>query len=112
MKVLELLILFSGFSFLTYGFGWFTSPRMKSEFKRFGLERFGQLTAVMEIAGGLGLLVGFMFHFILLISSSGLALLMFFGALVRLKVKDSFRVSLPAFLYMVLNLYIFLASVQ
>ena len=62
---------------------------MKSEFKRFGLEKFGLLTAVLEISGALGLLVGLMINSILLISSGGLALLMFFGVLARLRVKDS-----------------------
>lgn len=80
---------------------------MKSEFRRFGLEKFGLLTAVLEIVGALGLLAGFMFNVILLISSGGLALLMFFGVLVRLRVKDSFWVSLPALLFMGLNAFIF-----
>ena len=110
MRVLELLILFSSISFLIYGISWFTSSQMKREFTRFGLEKFGLLTAVLEIAGALGLLAGLMINFILLISSGGLALLMFFGVLVRLKVKDSLWVSLPALFYLVINLYIFLTS--
>ena len=85
---------------------------MKREFKRFGLEKFGLLTAVLEIGGALGLLVGFMINSILLISSGGLALLMFLGFLARLRVKDGFWVSLPALLYMVLNSYIFLKSMH
>jgi hypothetical protein len=111
MRLLDLLVLLSSISFLIYGISWFTSPHLKSEFKRFQLEKFGLLTAVLEIVGALGLIAGLMFKPILLISSGGLALLMFFGLLVRLKVKDSFWVSLPALFYMMLNLYIFLASV-
>lgn len=80
---------------------------MKSEFRRFGLEKFGLLTAVLEIVGALGLLAGFMINAILLISSGGLALLMFFGVLVRLRVKDSLWISLPALLFMGLNTFIF-----
>jgi hypothetical protein len=83
---------------------------MKSEFKRFGLEKFGLLTAVLEIAGAVGLIVGFMINSILLISSGGLALLMFFGFLARLRINDSLWVSLPALFYMVLNSYIFFKS--
>jgi hypothetical protein len=85
---------------------------MKSEFKRFGLERFGLVVAALEIGGAIGLLVGLMVNFVLMISSGGLALLMFLGVLVRLSVKDSFWVSLPALFYMVLNSYIFLKSMQ
>ncbi len=81
---------------------------MKEEFKRFGLEKFGALTAILELSGALGLLVGFYFNIILLISSAGLALLMLLGVIVRLKVKDNIRVTLPAIFFMLLNLYIFL----
>jgi hypothetical protein len=106
----DILILISSLSFFIYGISWFTSQHMKSEFKRFGLEKFGLLTAVLEIAGALGLIVGFMINSILLISSGGLALLMFFGFLARLRINDSLWVSLPALFYMVLNSYIFLKS--
>ena len=112
MRLIVILILISSLSFLIYGVSYFTSPHMKSEFIRFGLEKLGMLTAVLEIGGALGLLMGFMINSILLISSGGLALLMFLGFLARLRVKDSFWVSLPALLYMVLNSYIFLKSMH
>ncbi len=102
----------SSLSFLIYGVSWFTSPHMKSEFNRLGLEKFGLLTAVLEISGALGLLVGLMINSVLLISSGGLALLMFFGVLARLRVKDSLWVSLPAWFYMGLNAFIFLKATQ
>jgi hypothetical protein len=62
---------------------------LKNEFRRFGLEKFGVLTALLEILGALGLLVGFFSTPILLLSSGGLALLMFFGMIARVLVKDS-----------------------
>ena len=112
MRLLDILILISSLSFLAYGISWFTSPHMKSEFKRFRLEKFGLLTVVLEIAGGLGLIVGLFFNFILLISSGGLALLMLLGFMVRLRVKDSLWVSLPALFYLALNSYIFIESIE
>ncbi len=112
MRLLDILILISSLSFLLYGINWFTSPHMKSEFKRFELEKFGLLTAVLEIGGAIGLLAGFYINSILLISSGGLALLMFLGFLARLRVKDSLWVSLPALLYLVLNSYIFIESLK
>ena len=112
MRLLHILILISSLSFLLYGINWFRSPHMKSEFKRFGLEKFGLLTAVLEIGGALGLLAGFYFNSILMISSGGLALLMFLGFLVRLRVKDSFWVSLPALFYLGMNSYIFFESMK
>ena len=80
---------------------------MKVEFKRFGLEKVGALTAVLELLGAVGLLVGLKIYPILLISAGGLSLLMLLGVAVRIKVKDSFWVSLPALSFMILNFYIF-----
>ena len=112
MLLLQLFILFSSLSFLGYGITYFKSPHMKSEFKRFGLEKVGTLTVIFEIIGGLGLLVGLVNNPILLISSGGLATLMFLGVMVRIKMKDSLWVSLPALGYMLLNSYIFYKSIQ
>lgn len=112
MRFLDSLILISSLSFLAYGINWFISPHMKSEFKRFGLEKFGLLTVVLEIGGALGLLAGLYINSILLIASGGLALLMFLGFLTRLRVKDSLWVSLPALFYLVLNSYIFFESMK
>ncbi|MDZ7604323.1 MAG: DoxX family protein [Cyclobacteriaceae bacterium] len=99
--------LLSSISFFIYGISYFYSPTLKSEFKRFGLEKFGGLTAILEILGAIGLLVGFVSTPILLISSAGLAALMLLGVIVRARVKDSLWVSLPAILFMVVNAYIF-----
>ena len=85
---------------------------MKKEFKRFGLEKMGLFTIILEILGASGLLVGLYFHFILIISSLGLALLMFAGVIVRIKMKDSIWVSFPAIFYMVLNSYLFWESIN
>lgn len=85
---------------------------MKNEFKRFGLEKMGLFTIILEILGALGLLIGVLYHPILIISSLGLSLLMFAGVLVRIKVKDNIWISLPAFLYMLVNAYIFWTAIN
>lgn len=105
-------ILISSFSFLAYAVSYFISPHMKSEFKRFKLEKLGLLTIVLEILGASGLLVGLLFKPILLISCGGLAILMLLGLLVRIKLKDSICASLPALFYMVLNSYIFFMAIK
>ena len=110
MALLTVLILISSLSFLGYGIAYFKSPQMKSEFKRFGLEKAGALTAVLELSGAVGLLAGLKFHPILLISAGGLALLMFLGVAVRIKLKDSFWISFPAMFFMILNAIIFFMS--
>jgi hypothetical protein len=108
MTLYTFCIFFSGISFLIYGTIYFTGTHMKMEFKRFQLEKLGLLVVVLEILGAIGLLVGF-WHYkpLLLLSSGGLALLMFLGLIVRLKLKDSIWVSLPALFFMFLNVYIF-----
>ncbi len=84
---------------------------MKAEFKRFGLEKAGTLTAILELLGGAGLIVGLKFQAILLVSAGGLSLLMLIGAAVRIWFKDSFWITIPALFFMALNAYIFYKSV-
>lgn len=106
------LIWLSGFAFLGYGVGYFVSPKLQEEFKRFGLAKFGPLTGALEILGAIGLLVGLWVPLILLVASGGLALLMLLGFGVRLKIKDGFWASLPSFLFMLLNAWIFYEALR
>jgi hypothetical protein len=112
MNLLKVLIFISSLSFMAYGISYFTSTKMKSEFKRFGLEKVGALNTILELLGALGLLVGFMLRPILLISAGGLAILMLLGVAIRIKVKDSIWVSIPALFFMVLNAFIFYLSLR
>jgi hypothetical protein len=106
------LIWFSAISFLFYGLSFYTSSHMKDEFKRYGLEKFTLLTSVLQILGGIGLIVGLQIHVILLVSSAGLSILMLCGFGVRLKIKDGFWRSLPALLYFILNGYLFFEALR
>lgn len=112
MSVITIVTLISSFSFFAYSFSYFKTPHMKNEFKRFGLEKIGLTIVLLEITGALGLLVGLKFDFFLMISSLGLALLMLAGLIVRVKLKDSIWISLPAFFLMMLNTYIFWLSMN
>ena len=110
MNLLTMLTVISSLSFMGYGIAYFSSAKMKSEFKRFGLEKAGALTAILEIVGALGLLLGLKIHLILLVSAGGLAVLMLLGVAVRIKVSDTIWVTLPALFFMLLNAYIFFMS--
>ncbi|NQW27514.1 MAG: DoxX family protein [Flammeovirgaceae bacterium] len=103
----NILIVFSAISFLIYGSAYFFSKKMKVEFKRFGLEKFGCLTGCLEIGGGIGLIFGLWVPTLLILSSLGLFLLMVLGFGVRLKMRDGLALTFPSFFYMLLNLYIF-----
>lgn len=85
---------------------------MKSEFKRFKIEKLGLLTIILEFLGAIGLLTGLLLKPILLVSSGGLAILMLLGLVVRIKSKDGLWISLPAIFYMSLNAYIFYVGIN
>ena len=112
MNLLTICVLISSLSFFAYAYSYFKAPYMKDEFKRFGLEKMGLTIIILEIIGALGLIVGLKFYFILVISSLGLAVLMLAGLIIRIKIKDSIWISLPAFSYLVLNTYIFWKSIN
>ena len=112
MDIVKICIFISSLSFFGYAVSYFVSPQMKKEFKRFGLEKIGLLTIGLELMGATGLIVGLKFNPILVVSSLGLALLMLVGLVVRIRLKDSIWISLPAFFYMGLNAYIFLSSIN
>lgn len=83
---------------------------MRQEFQRYRLEKFRILTGSFELMGGLGLLVGLFFTPVYYISSLGLAVLMFLGVFVRIRIKDKFQELLPALILMILNAYLFLSE--
>lgn len=112
MTIFKICVLVSSLSFYAYVVSYFISSHMKNEFKRFNLEKLGLLTIILEFLGATGLWVGLKFSPILMISSLGLGLLMLFGLIVRIKLKDSIGISLPAGFFMILNLYIFLESIK
>lgn len=111
MPLFVAAVLLSSLSFIGYGFTYFTSAHMKEEFVRFGLPGLGTLTAVFQMLGAAGLIAGFWFPILLILASGGLALMMLLGLAVRIKVKDSLWVSLPALFFFVLNTGIFVVAI-
>lgn len=103
-----ILILFLAISFLFYGYSCLFSNKMKLEFIRFKLtEVQRKITGVLQILGGIFLLVGFVSPLIGLIAAGGLSIQMLLGFIVRLKIKDPIKESLPSFIFMILNGYLF-----
>lgn len=81
---------------------------MKSEFKRYRLNKQRTIVGVLQLIGAAGLLLGYYYNSNLeLISALGLSILMVLGFGVRLKIKDSFLQSLPSLIYAAINGYIF-----
>ncbi len=76
---------------------------MKLEFVRFKMERFRTLTGILEILGGIGVVIGVFQPAIGILSSLGLSLLMAMGVVVRIRIKDPIRSLLPALFFCALN---------
>ena len=107
MTLIDVLSMFSGSSFLFYGLSCLFSSHMKNEFNRFGISQFLKLTGTLQILGGFALLIGFWkIPLLAFIGAAGLALLMLLGSIVRIKIKDSFLHSSPAFIFTILNSYL------
>jgi hypothetical protein len=99
-------------SFIFYGTSCIFSKKMILEFERYKLSRFRKLTGVLQILGSIGLFGGFFYGELAVISSFGLTALMFLGAIVRIRIKDSFWQTAPALFFFVLNLFIFWRSLR
>jgi uncharacterized membrane protein YphA (DoxX/SURF4 family) len=110
--LLNILVIVSAISFLYYGATFFTSSAMEEEFLRYDLDKFRKLVGRLQLLGGAGLLVGFFWKPGLLIASGGLCLLMAIGFGVRIKMKDGIIASLPSFIFMLINGYIFFVAVS
>ncbi len=83
---------------------------MQREYVRYGVSKFRNLVGGLQIAGALGLLVGFTLPLIGQLAAAGLALLMIAGVGVRIHIKDSLVQTLPAAIYFGLNAYLTVAG--
>ena len=99
-KVLSVLL------FLYYGFAVLVSNAMVAEFERFGLSRFRKFTGVLELLGAFGLILGYFLPYFTVAAAGGLTLLMVAGVVVRIRCGDSLVAALPAFIMLLMNLYI------
>ena len=106
MTLIDLLIWFSAVSFLFYGIGCFTNPFMVEEFLRYGIPQFRKLTGVLQFLGALGIIIGFWMDYIQILSTLGLSLLMLFGVIMRIVIRDGLIKTLPALFYCLLNGYL------
>ncbi len=102
----QIIVYISAVVFIFYGLLCLTTNHMKVEFARYQLSRFRRTVGVLELLGGLGLLLGLYYPILSIIASAGLTLLMLLGTLIRIKTKDPLLEIIPAFSLMLLNGYI------
>ncbi len=96
----------SGAAFVGYGARCFVSRATVAEFEHYGLPRYRVLTGVLEVVGGLGLLVGLGYRPLLQLSAAGLAALMLLGTIVHVRIRDPWQAALPALTLLGVNLFI------
>jgi len=109
LKILHtILIIFSATSFLFYGYSCLFSHKMKEEFLRFKLsETQRKITGILQIVAGIALFFSFISPITGVIAAAGLTIQMLLGFMVRLRIKDSIILSLPSFVFMIFNGYLF-----
>lgn len=81
---------------------------MKEEFLRFKLsETQRKITGILQIVAGITLFFSFISPITGVIATAGLTIQMLLGFMVRLRIKDSIILSLPSFVFMIFNGYLF-----
>ena len=101
------LVIFSGLSFLIFGYLCFFSLYFKNEFIRYGIPNFRKTTGFFQSLGGVSLIIGVFIDQLAVIASVGLTILMILGVIVRLRIKDGLLRTMPAIFYAFLNALIF-----
>jgi len=110
--VYKILRVFSGGSHFIYGILALTQPFYIDEFIRFGFSDQRVLIAVFQMIAGIGIILGFYKVKLTQISSAILTIMMIGALTTRILIKDDFVQSLPAFLYMSINSFIFIKSIK
>lgn len=90
------LALISGVSFLRYGFDILFRPRLRKEFRRYGMPGMRNVVGVLEILGGGAVLLGLAYAPLGAFGSAGLAILMMLGLIIRIRIHDAPRLMVPA----------------
>lgn len=102
----DLLVGFTSVSFFLYGSTCLFTDYMRVEFARYGLSKYRVITGALQLAAAAALALSFVQPILGTFAAAGLAAQMALGFAVRLKIRDGFWRSSPAFIYMVLSLLI------
>ena len=106
----EIFVLFSAISFVVYSLHSVFSRRMILEFSRWGIGNLRILVASFQMLGGIGLLLGIYNIWLLCLVSFFLMLMMITAIIIRIRVKDSLLLTVPALIYALLSFMIFYSS--
>lgn len=93
-------------AFLWYGIQLMAFGAMEEDFQRYGLSSYRKTVGTLEVAGALGLIAGYFAAPIGTFAAAGLSIVMCAGLLVRLQFNDPWSYSIPAFILMLMNIFI------
>lgn len=110
--MLLVLRLFSGISHIIYGVLALIMPFYIEEFVRYGFGEYRWLISLSQMAGGLGLLVGYYFRQLSIVSAGLLSLMMLSAVFTRVVIQDEFLETVPAIVYFLINSFIFIKSLK
>jgi hypothetical protein len=105
-KLLVVAQVLSIVAFLVYGLGCFYSKTLVVEFERYNLSALRRVTGALQVAGALGLLVGFLYDPLKVLAAACLAVMMIVALFVRAKIGDPILLWAPAFSLFALNLFV------
>ena len=106
MHYSQIIISFISFSFIFYALHALFSKKMKEEFSRWGFQKYRVLISCIQLLSGFFLLLSVFFPFLVIYCTSIFFIMMLGAIIVRIRIKDSFLDTLPAFLYFFLNAFI------
>ena len=108
---LTLVVIFTGVSFIIYGYSSFISRRMKSEYARWGYNNQRKIVGSLQLLGGIGLILGLQINVLLITTSFCFIMMMTMAIFIRIKIKDNITEILPAITYLFLSILIFYNSI-
>ena len=97
------LVLVSALSFVYYGLGCIVSPRLQDEYLRYGLPHLRVVSGTVQLLGAAGVVIGLVVEPLGVAAAAGLCLMMVLGVVVRVRMRDTFRVMMPAASLAVIN---------
>lgn len=101
--IVVVLALLSGLAFVYYGYGVLFRVELRGEFERYGLPGFRTFVGVMEVLGGVAVLLGLAFAPLGAFAAAGLTTMMVLGLIVRFRLDDPRRLMVPAASLAVVN---------
>jgi len=108
---LTLVVIFTGVSFIIYGYSSFISRRMKSEYARWGYNNQRKIVGSLQLLGGTGLILGLQINVLLITTSFCFIMMMTMAIFIRVKIRDNITDILPAITYLFLSILIFYNSI-